>query len=51
MALELHSGLAVALATAADGETNAAKLIPALVPQVRARIGGATLMGGCSPTV
>ncbi len=38
VALELRSGLAVAMATAADGETNEAKLVPALTPQGRARI-------------
>lgn len=43
VAVELRSGLAVALATAADGETNEAKLIPALVPQVRGRVAGPRL--------
>lgn len=46
VALELRSGLAVAMATAADGETNEAKLVPALVPQVRARIAGPRLWVG-----
>jgi hypothetical protein len=36
-ALELASGLAVAMATHPDGETNEAKLVPALLPQVRPR--------------
>ena len=40
VALELASGLAVAMATHADGETNEAKLVPALLPQVRARVAG-----------
>lgn len=38
VALHLRSGLALALATDADGESNDAKLVPALVPQVRARV-------------
>ena len=42
VALELRSGLAVALATAADGETNDAKL----GPQVRARLAGPRLWVG-----
>src|SRR5918994_554827 len=46
VALELRSGLAVAMATAADGETNEAKLVPALVPQVRTRIAGPRLWVG-----
>ncbi len=46
VALELRSGLAVALATAADGETNDAKLVPALVPQVRAHLAGPRLWVG-----
>jgi hypothetical protein len=46
VALELHSGLAVALATAADGETNEAKLVPALLSQVRARMRGPRLWVG-----
>jgi len=40
VARELASGLAVALATHADGATNAAKLLPARVPQVRPRVAG-----------
>jgi hypothetical protein len=43
VAVALGSGLGVALATAADGETNDAKLIPALVPQVRAQVAGPRL--------
>jgi len=43
VALELASGLAVAMATHADGETNEAKLVPALVPQVRTRVAGPRL--------
>jgi hypothetical protein len=35
VALELSSGLAVALATDPDGDTNETKLMPALLPQVR----------------
>lgn len=36
-ALHLASGLAVALATDPDGDTNEAKLVPDLLPQVQAR--------------
>lgn len=36
-ALDLASGLAVAMATALDGDTNDAKLVPELVTQVQAR--------------
>lgn len=43
VALELRSGLAVAMATHADGETNDAKLVPALLPQVRDQVGGSRL--------
>jgi hypothetical protein len=43
VALELASGLAVAMATHPDGETNEAKLVPALVPQVRPRLAGPRL--------
>jgi hypothetical protein len=43
VALELRSGLAVAMATHADGETNDAKLVPALLPQVREHVAGARL--------
>jgi hypothetical protein len=39
-ALHLRSGLAVALATDPDGEANDARLVPALLPQVRARVPG-----------
>jgi len=37
VALHLASGLAVALATDPDGDTNEAKLVPDLLPQVRAQ--------------
>lgn len=43
VALELRSGVVVAMATHADGETNEAKLVPALLPQVRARVVGRRL--------
>ena len=43
VALELRSGVVVAMATHADGETNDAKLVPALVPQVRAHVSGQRL--------
>lgn len=43
VALELRSGVVVAMATHADGETNEAKLVPALLPQVRARVTGRRL--------
>jgi Transposase DDE domain len=43
VALELSRGLAVAMATDPDGETNEAKLVPALLPQVRARRAGPRL--------
>jgi hypothetical protein len=43
VALELRSGLAVAMATHPDGETNDAKLVPALLPQVREHIAGGRL--------
>ena len=46
VALELRSGLAVAMASAADGETNDAKLVPALGPQVRAQLAGPRLWVG-----
>jgi Transposase DDE domain len=39
VALELRSGIVVAMATHPDGETNDAKLVPALLPQVRAQGG------------
>ncbi len=42
-ALHLRTGLALALATDPDGEANDAKLVPALLPQVRCRIGGPRL--------
>jgi hypothetical protein len=43
VALELRSGLVVAMATHADGETNDAKLVPALLPQVREQVAGERL--------
>jgi hypothetical protein len=43
VALELRRGLVVAMATHADGETNEAKLVPALLPQVRAQVAGRRL--------
>jgi hypothetical protein len=43
VALELRSGVVVAMATHADGETNEAKLVPALLPQVRAQVVGSRL--------
>lgn len=43
VALELRRGLAVAMATDPDGETNDAKLVPALLPQVRTRLAGPRL--------
>jgi hypothetical protein len=43
VALELRRGVVVAMATHADGETNEAKLVPMLVPQVRERVGGRCL--------
>src|SRR6267142_1987696 len=43
VALELRSGVVVAMATHADGETNDAKLVPALVPQVREHVRGKRL--------
>lgn len=43
VALELATGLAVAMATDPDGETNEAKLVPALLPQVRRCLAGPRL--------
>lgn len=43
VALHLRSGLALALATDPDGETNDAKLVPDLLPQVRDRLEGPRL--------
>jgi hypothetical protein len=43
LALHLRSGLALALATDPDGEANDAKLVPALLPAVRGRVGGPRL--------
>ena len=42
-ALHLRSGLAVALATDPDGEANDARLVPAVLPQVRGRVPGPRL--------
>jgi hypothetical protein len=42
-ALHLRSGLVLALATDPDGEANDAKLVPAVLPQVRSRLGGTRL--------
>jgi len=43
VALELRTGVVVAMATHADGETNEAKLVPALLPQVREQVSGRRL--------
>jgi hypothetical protein len=43
VALELRSGLVVAMATHPDGETNEAKLVPAVLPQVREQVTGTRL--------
>jgi hypothetical protein len=43
VALEWRSGLVVAMATHADGETNEAKLVPTLLPQVREQVAGRRL--------
>lgn len=43
VALHVRSGLALALATDPDGEANDARLVPALLPQVRARVKGPRL--------
>jgi hypothetical protein len=43
VALELRSGLVVAMATEPDGESNDAKLVPPLLPQVRTRVAGPRL--------
>ena len=43
VALELRSGLVVAMATHPDGETNDAKLVPALLPQAREQVAGERL--------
>jgi Transposase DDE domain len=43
VALDLRRGLGVAMATDPDGETNDAKLVPALLPQVREHIAGVRL--------
>lgn len=46
VALEVRSGLVVAMATHPEGETNEAKLVPALVPQVREQVAGRRLWVG-----
>jgi Transposase DDE domain len=43
VALELRRGVVVAMATHADGETNEARLVPALLPQVREHVSGRRL--------
>jgi hypothetical protein len=43
VALELRSGVAVAMARDPEGETKDAKLVPALLPPVRAHVPGARL--------
>ena len=43
VALELRRGLGVAMATHSDGEPNDAKLVPALLPQVREQVAGERL--------
>jgi Transposase DDE domain len=43
VAVELRSGALVAMATHADGEINEAKLVPALLPQVREQVSGKRL--------
>jgi hypothetical protein len=43
VALELRSGVVVAMAPHADGETHEAKLVPTLLPQVRAQVVGSRL--------
>ena len=45
VALHLASGLAVAMATDPDGDTNEAKLVPDLLPQVRAHYEGIRWLG------
>jgi hypothetical protein len=46
VALELHSGLAVALAAHTDGEVNDARLVPDLLSEVRRRLPGPRLWLG-----
>jgi hypothetical protein len=46
VALELHSGLAVAFAAHPDGEVNDARLVPELLPAVRQRLPGPRLWLG-----
>jgi Transposase DDE domain len=43
VALELRRGVVVAMATHADGETNEARLVSALLPQVREHVSGRRL--------
>jgi hypothetical protein len=45
VAWHLASGLAVAMATDPDGDTNEAKLVPDLLPQVRAHFQGVLWLG------
>ena len=40
VALDLHTGLAVAMGVSEDGESNEVPLVPSLLPQVRDRAGG-----------
>jgi Transposase DDE domain len=44
VALDLQYGLAIAMATHPDGETNDAKLVPQLVPEVRRLTAGAVIL-------
>jgi hypothetical protein len=46
VALELNSGLAVAMAAHPDGECNELRLMPELIPEVRQRIAGPRLWVG-----
>ena len=45
VALELRSGLALAMATSLDGDTNEASLVPDLLPQVRGQRTGILWLG------
>jgi hypothetical protein len=45
VALELRSGLAVAMATHPEGETNEATLVPALLPPLREQVAGGRRWG------
>ena len=51
VALELRRRLAVDMATNPDGETNDAKRVPTLLPQVRAHVAGARLWGPIGSSV